>query len=115
MSVYSTQLFTLKSSGATTGSSQSSYFDVQGYLEGIVYLDITASGGTSPTLDVVVETTPDDGGTQTAFTHTSFAQKTGTGQDTKAITNFGKWLRVKWTVGGTSPTFTFRVILIAKG
>lgn len=71
----------------------------------LVFLDITAASGTSPTLTVTVEVF--DG--TSWYTHTSFAQKTAAGRDMLKLTNFGQDVRVSWTIGGTGPSFTFAV------
>lgn len=79
------------------------------------YLDVTAASGTTPTLDVKIEDSP-DGGT-TWFTVASFAQKTGITRDVLNVVSkaFGDRLRVTWTIGGTTPSFTFSVRLGRDG
>lgn len=70
-------------------------------------LDVTAASGTSPTLDVVVEDTLDGTNWNAVAT---FTQRTGTGREVIDITTlFADRLRIRWTVGGTSPSFTFSV------
>jgi hypothetical protein len=72
-----------------------------------VQLDVTAASGTSPTLDVVVEDTLDGVNWNVVGT---FAQKTAAGREVINLsTPFADRLRVRWTVGGTSPSFTFSV------
>lgn len=72
-------------------------------------LDVTASAGVTPTLDVVLEDTID--GTNWYVVGT-FAQKTATGREVINITTpFTDRLRARWTVGGTGgPSFTFSVL-----
>lgn len=76
-------------------------------------LDVTAVAGTAPTLDVVIEDTLDG----TNF-HTlgSFTQRTATGVGTplNITTPFSDTLRVRWTLGGAAPSFTFSVIVFAE-
>lgn len=73
-----------------------------------VQLEVTAAAGTSPTLDVVVEDTLDGANWNVVGT---FAQKVGTGREVINLsTPFADRLRVRWTVAGTSPSFTFAVI-----
>lgn len=67
-------------------------------------LSITAASGTSPTLDVRLETTVD--GTN-YYTVGSFAQKTTTSTEAKAFGPLGNTARWAWTIGGTTPSFTF--------
>lgn len=70
-------------------------------------ISVTAASGTSPTLDVVVEDTLD--GTNW-FTVGTFTQKTAAGTQVVNVESpFSDTLRVRWTVGGTSPSFTFEV------
>jgi hypothetical protein len=70
-------------------------------------LDVTAAAGTSPTLDVVVEDTLDGVNWNVVGT---FAQKAAAGREViNLATPFADRLRVRWTVGGTSPSFTFSV------
>ena len=42
---------------------------------------------------------------ETYYTHTTMSQITATGQYRQAITNFGSYVRLNYTVGGTSFTF----------
>lgn len=75
-------------------------------------LDVTAAAGTSPTLDVVIEDTVDGTNYNTIGT---FTQKTAAGREVINITTpFSDAVQVKWTVGGTSPSFTFSVDWIAQ-
>lgn len=75
-------------------------------------LDVTAAAGTSPTLDVVIEDTLD--GTNWNVVAT-FAQKVAAGREVVNITTpFSDTLRVRWTVAGTTPSFTFSVIAYSE-
>lgn len=70
-------------------------------------LNVTAASGDTPTLDVLIEDTLD--GT-TFNTVGTFAQKVTTGREVINITTpFSDRLRVRWTLGGTDPSFTFAV------
>ncbi len=102
----------LAPSAARTADGQGNPIDASEYLESHILLDITAVSGTGPTLDLVIETSPDK---VNWFTHTTFSQKTGTGKDLRTLSNLGKYLRARWTIGGTTPSFTFSVTLIGKG
>lgn len=73
-----------------------------------VQLSITAASGTAPTLDVVLEDTID--GTNWNVVGT-FGQKTAAGREVVNITSpFSDRLRARWTVAGTTPSFTFSVL-----
>lgn len=75
-------------------------------------LDITATSGVAPTLDVVIEDTID--GTNWNVVGT-FSQKTGPSREVLNITSpFTDQLRVRWTIGGTAPSFTFSVLVYVE-
>jgi hypothetical protein len=69
-------------------------------------LDITAASGTSPTLTVSVEQSH-DGTTWRA--HSSFAAATGATTERKNFGAIDRYARATWTIGGTTPSFTFSV------
>lgn len=103
---------TIVPSAAQTASGQSNPIEASEYLEAHALLDVTVVAGTAPTLDVVIETSPDK---VSWFTHTTFTQKTVVGKDFKTLSNLGRFLRVRWTIGGTTPSFTFSLTLVGKG
>jgi len=99
---------TLVTSGARTSSGNSSDIDILHYRNLDILIDVTAVSGTSPTLDVYI-----DGKFTAARKYYPIAQQTG-------ITNVSQYLlqlrsipyryiRVRWVIGGTSPSFTFGV------
>lgn len=75
-------------------------------------LHVFKAGGTSPTLDVTIES-DDASGFGSPTTQITFDQATAKTSQFKsaagAITD--DWWRVKWTVGGTSPSFDFLVVV----
>lgn len=75
-------------------------------------LNVVAASGSSPTLDVVVES-DDNSGFTSATTRLTFSQQTGVGADWQsaagAITDT-HW-RVSYTIGGSSPSFTFQCLV----
>lgn len=98
----------------------------------VIVLDVTAVTGTSPTMDVAIQCSPDDG--TTFYTVARFAQNTGTvtlaktflthqGDGTAAAVltvadtggvlesniPFTNQIRFLYTIGGTNPSFTFVV------
>ncbi|HNU70575.1 MAG TPA: hypothetical protein PKL48_02560, partial [Thermodesulfobacteriota bacterium] len=99
---------TFLASGVKTGTAQSTGFNIEEYIEGQILVDVTAESGTS-TLDITIETSADN---STWFTHTTLTQISATGRVRQAITNFGKYVRINYTVGGTS--FTFSVVGVFK-
>lgn len=104
-----TRVITLLSSGIkTAATAQSTAFDVSAYTEGQIFIDVTVEAGTS-TLDITIQTSPDNA---TWYTHTTVGQISAIGQTRAAITNFGNYMRINYTVGGTS--FTFSVTGVFK-
>ena len=97
-----TRVITFLSSGTyTAATGYSTGFEVSAYAEGQILVNVTAEADTS-TLDITVQTSDDN---STYYNHTTCAQITATGQYRYAITNFGKYVRLKYVVGGTSFTF----------
>lgn len=97
-----TRVITFLSSGTyTAATANSTGFEVSAYIEGQILVNVTAEADTS-TLDITVQTSDDN---STYYDHTSCAQITATGQYRYPATNFGKYVRLKYVVGGTSFTF----------
>lgn len=98
----------LVSSAARTTSGNSGALDGYGARTSLrLQLEVTAASGTTPTLDVVVEDTLD--GTNWNVVGT-FAQKTAAGREVVNVTSFfADQIRVRWTTGGATPSFTFSV------
>lgn len=77
-----------------------------------VQLSVTAASGTSPTLNAVVEDTLDGANW---FVIGTFAQRIAAGQELLRIsTPFADRLRIRWTIAGTTPSFTFSVLVYAQ-
>jgi hypothetical protein len=95
-------------SGTVTSNGNSADIDVSGVSALEVEVKVTGVSGTSPSLSVYVE-----GKFETTGDYKTLASQTG-------ITSTGTWfltinplvfryIRVRWTVSGTSPSFTFTV------
>ena len=98
---------TLFVSAEKTSSSQTGAIDVSDADEMSIFLNVSAASGTSETLDIVIQDSPDG---EVWHDKESFTQATGVTTEAKRITNFGNLIRVKYTIGGTdTPTFTFDV------
>jgi hypothetical protein len=69
-------------------------------------LDVSAASGTTPTLTVAVEHSR-DGVTWTALD--AFPQVTGAGTTHRTFGGVDNYVRATWSVGGTTPSFTFAV------
>lgn len=126
----------LVASAARTATGNSGAIDFPDDLDGAVFVgDCTAASGTSPTLDLSIEVTPDRG--TTWFEVYRFIQYTAAAKNqlivsfrrvaeagaSRAVVQGGtgaltancpisKSIRVKWTIGGTNPSFTFAVYCI---
>lgn len=72
-------------------------------------LDVTAASGTSPTLTAGVEWSMDGVNFAPAETADAFSQVTGTGRKVKTFSVKAPNYRITWTVGGTTPSFTFSI------
>lgn len=76
-------------------------------------LNVTAASGTTPTLDVVIEDTLDGGANWNTIG--TFTQRTAAGRQVVDITTpFSEQVRVRWTIGGTTPSFTFAVAIYSE-
>lgn len=125
------QNYTLLASAAKTTSSQSSTLTGFGsFRTALIQLDVTAQSGTTPTLDVYIDTTIDDTNWLSMVHFAQFAATTGrrvaqlsehgaVGMSDFDLTDLpagtirqGSWgssLRVRWLISGVSPSFTFSV------
>lgn len=81
----------------------------------VAYLDVSAASGSSPTLDVVLqEVSPADA--TSVYSVITWTQATAVTNQRKTLNPIlGCFIRLKWTIGGTStPTFTFAAYLQVK-
>lgn len=90
-------------SATRTTSSNSNSFKIKTSSSIRLYVDVTAEAGTS-TLDITIQTSPDNSKWYDAV---DLDQITATGQYTDTATVIGPYMRVKYTISGTS--FTFEV------
>ena len=84
-------------------------------------MTLGAGSGTSPTLDITFDESDTATGTYTAISGgaaTVFGQKTASHANTdvvKVITGRTKrFVKAIWTIGGTTPSFTGGMVLLAK-
>ncbi len=71
----------------------------KGYNTLRLTLAVTAVGGTSPTLDVTIQHSPDN--STWATLGTAFTQKVGAGTERKILTGVDRFVRAHCVVGGT--------------
>lgn len=102
----------LLASGARTASGEGLSTDLGNTKELVVTLDVSAVGGTTPTLDVKLQHSPD--GVKWSDLGTAFGQKTGVSREVKAFTQYHRYVKAVYTIGGTAPSFTFSVEATAK-
>lgn len=93
-------------SGARTVSASGATFEMGGNTNLRLDLDVTAASGTTPTLDATVQTSKDGATWRTLGT---FAQKTAISAERKSFGGCDRFARIIWTIGGTTPSFTFSV------
>lgn len=73
----------------------------------VAKLDVTAASGTTPSLTVTIQDSPDGSAWTTRDT---FAAKTTTGTEIRALPRgLDTNVRASWTISGTTPSFTFSV------
>lgn len=104
----------LHASAAVTASGQSVGVDVSSYTEALLFVDITAVSGTTPTLDLTVQTYDFLSQQWFSVPGVTISQQTASGQVPVALTNFGETVRLNWVVGGTTPSFTFSASVVPK-
>ena len=107
MSRTKTYCQTLVASGARTATGASYGEQVAADFDEVcIYTDVTAASGTTPTLQIVLQSSPD--GVQW-FTHSAGATLNSVSQELIKAENIGQYTRIAWVIGGTTPSFTFSV------
>lgn len=111
------QIATLAAAAAVTATGNISGIDVTSYVgKAIVVLTSAAGAGTSPTLDTKLQESDTVSGTYSDIAGAAFAQVTGAAVALKLAIDIDAakpFIRVVDTVGGTSPSFTRGVALLA--
>ncbi len=96
------------------GAYNTDAIDVSSFIELLLFINLTAESGTTPTLDCKLQYSPDN--TNWVDSGDSFTQmNTTTGVFLKkASAIFGKYVRLVFTLGGTTPSYTITPTIIAK-
>jgi len=107
------QLANLHATAARTSTGSATGVDMQA-RDGDLYLvlDSAAGTGTTPTLAVTVESSDTLGGTYTAISGAAFTTVTTTASQQSLVISKDearRFVRVTYTIGGTTPSFTFSV------
>lgn len=78
---------------------------------GCFELVVTAASGTTPTLDVVVQTSKDGSGSGLGAWRTvaTFTQATAATSQRVSSTSLDRFVRAAATIGGTTPSFSYSV------
>lgn len=111
---------TILASSVVSAGSQSGQIACDNLEELLLFLNVTAASGTTPELNVFLDTSDDYGATWYQLAQLGPANIAAVGQYTLGIGlgsstgPFGNRLRVRWTVAGTTPSFTFAVKAVGK-
>jgi hypothetical protein len=109
------QLLSFHPVAARTATGNGTGVDLNDYDGDVVFvLDSAAGTGTSPTLDVTVEASADNS-TFTALSGVAFTRVTTTAGRQKLVMNHddvARYVRIVYTIGGTTPSFTFSVTAV---
>lgn len=101
-----------------TASANSAYVDVREYEGDLVFtLDVGTVTGTTPTLDVKIQDNATGSGGGTDITGAAFTQVTASTNAQKLTVPAGSvlgWIRVAYTIAGTSPNFNFSVGMLGR-
>lgn len=104
------------SKAARTVTGDSGWVDIGDAREIIAQLHADAGTGTSPTLDVKLQTSFN--GTDAAAVDVptgAFTQVLAVASaQIKSLTIFHRYIKVVWTVGGTTPSFNFGAYITVK-
>lgn len=95
---------TLASSAARTASGAGTAVDLGAATAASIEALVTAVSGTSPTLDLTLQTSSDQ---TTWATLATLPRFTGAGRAALLASGALRYVRLVWTVGGTTPSFTF--------
>ncbi len=100
-----------QASAAQTASGMSATLAAGAYRELLVAVNVSAVAGTSPTLTLALDSLGADGVWYTLWTSASITAVGQTiaslGVEAATNTAFGTNVRLRWTIGGTTPSFTF--------
>lgn len=104
------QAVTLKASGATTATGTTTAQEVDGGTIRLK-LDVTAVSGTTPTMTVQLQTSSDNGNSDSwRNLGSAFTQATGVTSQYVSIGGVDRFVRASYTIGGTTPSFTWSLI-----
>jgi hypothetical protein len=97
-------------SGTVTANGNSSDIDVSTLRSIRIMAKVTSVSGTSPTLDIYVEGKYESTGDYVPLLSRTGITATGVYELGQLDNLCFRYIRVRWVVGGTSPSFTFSVV-----
>ena len=92
-------------SGAQTVTTTGAAVQVGSFTSVVVYLNATAVTGTTPSMTVTLQDSP-DGVTWYNIASGAFNALTAAGSQRLVVTNVGYFIRAIATISGTTPSFT---------
>lgn len=99
---------TLAASAARTATGSGTAQEIADRGAVRLLLDVTAASGTTPTLDVTVETSYDGSTGWTSLG--TFTQNTAVSSQRKNFSGADRFVRASWVIAGTTPSFTFSIV-----
>lgn len=107
-----------RASAAATVSGNSGDLAVDSFSELALDINITAVSGTTPTIQYIMERKGNDGNYYQIYASSSLnvtqAVSTSFGAGMSQSVSFGATVRLRWVIGGTTPSFTFSASIIGK-
>lgn len=109
-----------QASAAQTANGNAAGLAVGAFSELAVDINVTASSGTSPTLQFFVDRLGADGATYFTIWSSSVINtsptvvSTSIGAGLSVTQSFGQTARFRWVITGTTPSFTFVASIIGK-
>jgi len=107
-----------RASAAATTNGNSGDLPVDSFSELALDINISAVSGTTPTIQFFVDRKGNDGIYYVIYTGSSINSTqsitTSFGAGMTQSVSFGTTVRLRWTIGGTTPSFTFSASIIGK-
>lgn len=104
---------TLLASAARTANHSSGHDEgaAAEHTEAVLFVDVTAVSGTTPSLTINVETSWDG---VNWWPHTALTAITAAGKARQTLQFLGTYLRLNNTITGTTPSFTYSAVMHYK-
>lgn len=108
-------ILNLATAGGITATQNSAAVNAGSYQEAVLYLNTTAASGTTPTLNVKLQTSY-NGTDWYDIPSAAIVQVTGVIKSIPLIVTggLGQYVRAVQTIGGTTPSFTYDLDLVLK-